>query len=132
MLRAAVLFALTSFAAPVMAAGSFACDGTNVLFSVIRTGPGPEAVSATLSVRRGPQVLTWDLPGDFVGGECLRDDRGQPMIVYQAYCGGAGCKDLANWGIVDPRSLREVLRPSDTNREKALVLIGWGLPRHIN
>lgn len=132
MLRLVITLALLTFSSQAMAAARFTCDGADVLFHVSRTGPEPEAASATLEVRRGAQALSRDLRGDYVGGECLIDDRGQRLIAYQAYCGAPGCKEFANWGVVDPRTLREMVSPSDTSRDAALRLIGWALPKQIN
>jgi hypothetical protein len=44
---------------------------------------------------------------------------GEPMVLFQAYCGGSSCKDLDNWGIVDPSDLRVRLVPNDWNRQDA-------------
>jgi hypothetical protein len=61
---------------------------------------------------------------DFVGGHCLSDAAGRLMVVFQAYCGGSGCSDLNNWGIVDPRSLQVLLAPSDSNLGDAKRVLG--------
>ena len=46
------------------------------------------------------------------------------MIVYQAYCGGSGCKDLANYGIINADSLEVYLVPNDLNKNIASQLLG--------
>lgn len=49
---------------------------------------------------------------------------GRPLVVFQAYCGGSGCQDGANWGVIDPALLRVLAVPTDTNREEARRLLG--------
>ena len=39
--------------------------------------------------------------------------------MFQAYCGGSGCKDLANYGMIDPKDLRVLLVPNDWNHKDA-------------
>jgi len=52
----------------------------------------------------------------------------EPMVVFQAYCGGSVCYDLDNWGIVDPADLLVRLVPNDWNREDAQKILGRALP----
>ncbi len=66
---------------------------------------------------------------DFIGGTCIDDAKGNPRIVYQAYCGGSGCDDLSNWGIIDAVELREILIPSDRNTDRAREILGVRPPR---
>jgi hypothetical protein len=61
---------------------------------------------------------------DFIGGQCVVKAESQALVVFQAYCGGSGCKDLDNWGVVNPKTLRVLTVPSDTNHKEALTLIG--------
>ncbi len=61
---------------------------------------------------------------DFIGGTCVDDAKGNPRILYQAYCGGSGCDDLSNWGIIDAVELRELLTPSDRNTDRAREILG--------
>ena len=60
---------------------------------------------------------------DYIGGTCMQDARGQPRIVYRAFCGGSGCNDQS-WGIIDPTVLRELLMPSENNTTRARELLG--------
>ena len=61
---------------------------------------------------------------DYVGGSCVNDVKGNPRVLFQAYCGGSGCKDLDNWGIVDPASLQMLLAPHDSNAAEARRILG--------
>jgi hypothetical protein len=61
---------------------------------------------------------------DFIGGHCVSARDARPMVVFQAYCGGSGCSDLDNRGIVDPRSLQVLLAPPDANRGDAQSILG--------
>ncbi len=61
---------------------------------------------------------------DFIGGHCVTDAAGRSRVLFQAYCGGSGCKDLDNWGIIDPDHARILLAPNDTNHEEAQRILG--------
>jgi hypothetical protein len=60
---------------------------------------------------------------DFFKLGCL-SSKGRYFIVYQNYCGGSGCRDLDNYGIIDAMSLKHLLKPSDDNRQKASKMVG--------
>lgn len=36
---------------------------------------------------------------------CMKNSTNKSYIIYQAYCGGSACRDLDNWGIIDPSPL---------------------------
>lgn len=61
---------------------------------------------------------------DFDGGVCVTDVKGNARVLFQAYCGGSGCKDLDNWGIVDPDALQILLAPYDSNAAEARRVLG--------
>lgn len=61
---------------------------------------------------------------DFVAGYCWADVKGAPRVIFQAYCGGSGCKDLDNWGIVDPETLQVLLTPRDSNSAEVRRILG--------
>jgi hypothetical protein len=115
------------------AAQSFLCDGATVRIEIIaRESPAwedrPEAV-VTVSRDNAETVLRYQNI-DFIGGQCVAGSGAPPLVVFQAYCGGSGCRDLANWGVVDPKTLRVLMVPSDSNRDETRKLIGGGaLPR---
>ncbi len=48
---------------------------------------------------------------------------GKHRIVYRAICGGSGCHD-SNWGIIDPATLQEILKPIGENTERATEILG--------
>ncbi|OAH98450.1 hypothetical protein A1353_02130 [Methylomonas methanica] len=59
---------------------------------------------------------------------CLKGKDQRSYIVFQNYCGGSGCHDLDNFGIIDAVSLRVLLAPSDNNRPIADQIIGYSVP----
>ena len=63
---------------------------------------------------------------DFIGGHCVTNSKGYKRVLFQAYCGGSSpnCRDLDNWGIVNPTSLRVLLVPNNTNRDEAKRILG--------
>ena len=112
----------------------FECGGTTVVIdsepkgfrsleeAFVKTG---KLVQAHIVVTRSSARATFqswrDI--DYIGGTCMQDARGEPRIVYKAFCGGSGC-DGENWGIIDPVILRELLVPSKNNTEQARQLLG--------
>ena len=124
----ALLVAGRSFAAQV-----FSCDGAEVRIEVVaRESPvWEERLEAVVTVSRDEAITVLRYRNiDFVGGQCLVKDTSQSLVIFQAFCGGTGCKDLANWGVVNPKTLRVLTVPSDTNREEVLRLVGdSALPR---
>ncbi|MGI4720581.1 MAG: hypothetical protein ACRYGO_09060 [Janthinobacterium lividum] len=114
-------------AAPSFAAERFACGGADVRIEVLaRDTPVPEErAEAVLTVARNGLDTVLRYRGiDFIGGQCVNAGGGRPLVVFQAYCGGSGCQDGANWGVIDPALLRVLAVPTDTNREEARRLLG--------
>jgi hypothetical protein len=115
------------------AAQNFLCDGATVRIEIIARQSlawedRPEAV-VTVSRDSAETVLRYRNI-DFIGGQCVVENSLRPLVVFQAYCGGSGCKDLANWGVVDPNTLRILTVPSDANRDETRKLVGGAaLPR---
>ena len=67
------------------------------------------------------RLLTWD-GGGFDAG-CVADAQGHQLVMVQVNCGGSVCTD--EFGLVDPRNLRWLLKPSGKNRrnDKAAAAI---------
>jgi hypothetical protein len=84
-----------------------------------------EGADVILRVERGPRstILRYSNV-DFVGGECDTDANHSSRVIYQAVCGGSGCHDLSNWGVIDPESLQALLVPSNDSLEPAIALLG--------
>lgn len=128
-LAVAVLSVLASLFVPgyANAAQVFSCGGAEVRIEIVANASPlrEERAVALLTVRRAQAVTVLRyLNIDFIGGQCVVNAASQALVVFQAYCGGSGCKDGDNWGIVDPQTLRVLTVPSDTNRNEALALIG--------
>ena len=124
-----------TFAGEIFAADKgFSCGGAAVRFDFTKRDAGDGvhdvhvAAILTISRNRHESVLQYDNNIDFIGGVCIPGKRGKPMVVFQAYCGGSGCANLDNWGIVDPADLRVLLVPNDWNKGDAEKILGRPLP----
>src|SRR5262245_38176154 len=108
------------------AAETLSCAGSTLRFDFSPTLASPTGVEATVTVSRGSKstVLRYATSIDFIGAECRLTPRGKSLIVFQAYCGGSACRDLDNFGIVDPSYLRVLLVPNDWNRRDAARIVG--------
>ena len=104
------------------AAQVFSCDGAEVRIEVVaRESPiWEERAEAVVTVQRAQAVTVLRyLNIDFIGGQCIVNAQSRPLVVFQAYCGGSGCADLANWGVVNPQTLRVLTVPSDEPKRSA-------------
>jgi hypothetical protein len=127
-------FVLAFFIAPnCYAAQKFSCGGAEVRIEVVtnRGSSWEEPAEAVVTVSRdGKHTVLRYRNIDFIGGECLVERGVRPLVLYQAVCGGSGCKDLANWSVIDPKTLRVLTVPNDSNRAETRKLIGGEtLPR---
>lgn len=68
----------------------------------------------------------WD--AEYFHAACVKGKDKRPYIVFQNYCGGSGCRDLDNYGIIDAKSLRALLMPDDNNRSRASQILGKKVP----
>lgn len=106
----------------------FSCAGAEVRIEVVKTGE--YSVVSVVTARKGDESTVFRYTDiDYIGGICTESAVGKELILYQAHCGGSGCKDLDNWGIIDPEDLRALLVPSDSNRSKATAILGQEPPR---
>lgn len=54
---------------------------------------------------------------------CFSNDDHEKFIVYKAYCGGSGCDDSSNYGIINAETGRVLLKPSSGNCTKAKIIL---------
>lgn len=118
-------------AAPSFAADRFSCGGADTRIDVLARDtrvPEERAEGVVTVSRNGLETILRYRGIDFIGGRCVSAGDGRPLVVFQAYCGGSGCQDGANWGVIDPATLRVLAVPTDTNRKEAQGLLGGRLP----
>ena len=103
------------------------CDGAKVEITFEKSTVYPREVVALITTSRDRRstALRFDGGIDLIGAECRRSKRGKSYVVFQAYCGGSGCRDLDNYGIIDPKDLRILLVPDDSNRLQAGRILGF-------
>ncbi|TPQ25755.1 hypothetical protein PL263_09975 [Methylomonas sp. EFPC3] len=109
------------------------CGGASVEVSAERFPDAKLALSKiVLSASSGKESIrlvfdnTVDGPkaAEYFFAACLKGKDQRSYIVFQNYCGGSGCHDLDNFGIIDAASLRVLLAPSDNNHSLADQIIG--------
>ncbi|WP_374363262.1 hypothetical protein [Pseudoduganella danionis] len=91
----------------------FSCDSAEVRIEVVahESPTWEDRAQAVFTVSRGREKTVFRYQNiDFIGGQCVVKDKSQSLVIFQAFCGGSGCKDRDNWGVIDPKTLR-VLRP---------------------
>ncbi|HWK99457.1 MAG TPA: hypothetical protein VNQ55_05905 [Parapedobacter sp.] len=129
-----IFFALAIFGiqASAYAGQKFSCGDAEVRVDIVSRNSASWELRAeaviSVTANEVSTVLRYWGNTDFIGAACVMDSTLAPKVVYQAFCGGSGCRDLDNWGIIDPKSLRVLLVPSDTNRTEAMRLLGKPLP----
>jgi hypothetical protein len=68
--------------------------------------------------------------GNWFYAACLPDKQGVEKLVYQEFCGGSACVE-DRYGIVDPQSIKTLLRPptkNEPNSRQASRLLGQKVP----
>ena len=118
-----VLLVASSFASAI---GEVQCAGAKAVIELAPSSWSEHGFEAILTVSRNEKVTTlrYDANIDYIGAECRTNPIGQSFIIFQTYCGGSGCKDLDNFGIIDPIQLRVLLVPNDWNRTDAARIFG--------
>jgi len=66
---------------------------------------------------------------DQFSAKCLTSKSQVKYIIFQSFCGGSGCRDLDNYGIIQSSNLRVLLVPNDYNREEASRILGYKAPQ---
>lgn len=120
------MFFMMFMATPALAVPQvFDCAGSQIQIEVLEKAP----LDTVLKVVRGERTTQLNFNDiDFIGGDCMAGRLGKPLIVFQAVCGGSGCQDLANWGVIDPLSLKVLLIPSDNPDEVGKLLLSTPVP----
>ncbi len=54
---------------------------------------------------------------------CFTNIDNEKFIVYKAYCGGSGCDDSSNYGIIDSSTGVSLLKPYAGNRTKTKEIL---------
>lgn len=128
MIRVTLCLVCAAFAAcPASAAQAFSCGGADVSIVVIaRDSPiWEQRAESVVTVSRDGYSTTLRYRNvDFIGGKCVNRPNAKSVVVFQAYCGGSGCRDGANWGVIDPEVLRVLAVPSDFNRDEVQKILG--------
>src|SRR4051812_47169802 len=118
LIAGALLLPLTSSAAT-----QFTCGGHSV--SVFNSNI-PESPFFVLNIE-GIDHLPFSTENEYFAVRCETDRRGRERILILHTCGGSGCADRANFGIVDPRTGKLLLKPTARyrgNRDKAEAILG--------
>jgi hypothetical protein len=91
---------------------------------------GYQEIEATLSfTKKGTKTVHYKVKdADFVGLECTTTQNGMPMFIFQEYCGGSGCRDIDNYGLVDPANMKLLLTPDSDNKSIVKNLLGLEAP----
>ncbi|MCC2971350.1 hypothetical protein [Massilia sp. IC2-476] len=122
---------LSTLTGPALAADQFSCGGSDTRIEVLVRDSrmlDERAEGVVTMSRNGLDTVLRFRSIDFIGGQCVNAADGRPLVVFQAFCGGSGCNDGANWGVIDPALLRVLMVPTDSNRQEAQKLLGGALP----
>lgn len=123
-----VLLVVALFCTNALAGQDFSCGAARVTVSAEpNDDPNQDfgyAGVLTIETRGHQTILQYRGNVDFLGATCSADQKGRSKILFQAVCGGSGCRDLDNWGIVDANTLRVELIPSDNNLAEVRERLG--------
>jgi hypothetical protein len=106
--------------------------GQSVFQVVVENGAHPLDHKFTLSTvgTNNDKTLFVSNEGGWFHVACLQTANGEPLLVIQSYCGGSACVE-GKYGVVDPSTLKFLLRPSRKNIENrgaASKLLGYAVP----
>ena len=125
----AIFLILTSATATASADQEFVCGKSSVSIKIDHQLPlrSVEGADVILRVERQDDrrfsLLRFGNI-DFIGGGCDEDANGNARIIFQAYCGGSGCNDKSNWGVIDPTNLQQLIAPTDDSLKLVTHLLG--------
>jgi hypothetical protein len=86
----------------------------------------PESPFFVLDVG-GVDHIPFSMENEYFAVRCEKDLKGRDRLLILHSCGGSGCADQANFGIVDPRTGKILLRPNARHRgnwNKAVAVLG--------
>lgn len=96
--------------------------------------PGENAFEkVTLRAKTSTGQIEMVFEGETSRGEnfhaaCIQGSDGKNFLVFQNYCGGSGCRDFDNYGIIESENLKVLLMPDDKNRKEAAAILGLQEP----
>ena len=126
---AVLLFSLLFFLLPSAFAKEFDCGGAHVRIDALDYKP-PSAFGhkeVVLTVKKGVRDVRLRFYDVHFPVKCLTNPEDKTFVVFQAYCGGSGCADGENFGIIDSQTLEVLLVPHDKNSSTAEAIFGKAL-----
>ena len=108
----ALIFPAAMAACPALPATRLMCGGREV--SVFNSNIS-ESPFFVLHVG-GLTHIPFSVENEGFALRCERDARGRDRLVILHSCGGSGCADQSNFGIIDPKNGKVLVRPNARHR----------------
>ena len=114
---------------PLVFSETFNCKSAKINITLIpnKKTSFPTIKETILKVEQKDKDIKLRFFDDYFGIECRKNPQGKYYIIFQSYCSGGGCRDLDNFGIINPDSLQVLLVPNDENRRTAEKIFGQPL-----
>lgn len=116
----------TTNASPTDTPNSFSCGPSRV--SIVlddSSGSSQGHDSATITVKNSESSVNKKFEWVHFSAKCMANAKNQPLIVYQATCGGSSCDEMSGWGIIEPTTLRWLLDDDkDGSSKSAQKILG--------
>lgn len=112
-------------------ASSFSCGGTQVTVSDATSDKEPY-FTVTLKNKIINKAHKFEIQKDFIHIRCEETSTGKPVVFINHFCGGSGCADLGNYGVIEASSGAVLLEPNQPfkgNQEKAKEVMGKELKK---
>lgn len=119
-----LIFVLLLLFGSLSAAKDLSCDNTRVEYNLGASSIyGYENVN--IKVFNNKSELLSEMSYEWVHFSitCFNGKENQQFVVYQAYCGGSGCDDLSNFGIIKADTGKVLLEPYAGNRSVAKEIL---------
>jgi hypothetical protein len=107
-------------------ADSLLCGGAVVTVSDAESDRKPFFI-ISIEGKSNNKTLNFEIQKDFLYLRCEKTATGKPVLFINHFCGGSGCTDFGNFGIIEARTgiiLLEPNQPFKGNMEKAKQIMG--------
>ncbi len=122
-IKTVIITLVFSFSTPSYAQ-ELTCENTRINYQLSPPSSyGYESVTAEVFINDSelPSKLSFEWVHFSI--MCFTNIDNDKFIVYKAYCGGSGCDDSSNYGVIDASTGIPLLKPYTGNRTKAKKIL---------
>ncbi|MES2826254.1 MAG: hypothetical protein V4732_21855 [Pseudomonadota bacterium] len=118
-------FSLVAFSS-LATSSSLSCGETNFVIADATSAIDP-FFKLTIKNSSLSKSYQFEIQKDYINIRCEKNSKGVFVILVNHFCGGSGCADMGNFGIIDAQTGEMLLEPNQPfkgNLEKAKEIMG--------